>query len=392
MSYRKLKADFLFDGYRMLPRGSVLVCNGDGCIEAALDESQAGEDLEKFSGIIMPGFVNSHCHLELSHLKGLIPQKQGLVDFVLAVTSQRTQPDKLKHDAMIYAETSMLQAGIVAVGDICNTSDSVLTKSAERLSYYNFIEILGWAPEQAAARFEAGKKLAAVFKKLGLDEEHFSLGPHAPYSISKELWELLKPGFKGKTISIHNQESAAENEFFLSGTGDLARMYARMKMDTSHFKSPGTTSLPDFLPKLSSATKILLVHNIYTAETELKKSLEYRKNLFFCFCPNANMYIENRLPDIPLFLKCKANIVLGTDSLASNEQLSILEEIKTIKKYFPSVPTREMLVWATSNGAKALAFDDKLGDFARGKKPGIVLIEKINEGEIDETSTCRRLM
>jgi aminodeoxyfutalosine deaminase len=104
------------------------------------------------------------------------------------------------------------------------------------------------------------------------------------------------------------------------------------------------------------------------------------------------MYIENRLPDIPLFLKCKANIVLGTDSLASNEQLSILEEIKTIKKYFPSVPTREMLVWATSNGAKALAFDDKLGDFARGKKPGIVLIEKINEGEIDETSTCRRLM
>jgi len=116
------------------------------------------------------------------------------------------------------------------------------------------------------------------------------------------------------------------------------------------------------------------------------------ESLFFCFCPNANRYIEDRLPDIPLFLKRQARVVLGTDSLASNQQLSILEEIKTIKNVFPGTPSSRMLAWATSNGARALAFDEKLGDFKKGKKPGIVLLENTAGGEISADSTCRRLL
>ena len=111
-----------------------------------------------------------------------------------------------------------------------------------------------------------------------------------------------------------------------------------------------------------------------------------------CLCPNANLYIEDRLPDIPLFMKHNSLIVFGTDSLASNYQLSILEEMKTIKKAFPYISTSEMLVWATSNGAKALAFEDNLGDFTRGKKPGVVLFENITDGEITRQSTSRRLL
>ena len=72
--------------------------------------------------------------------------------------------------------------------------------------------------------------------------------------------------------------------------------------------------------------------------------------------------------------------------------VSILEEMKTIKKAFPYISTSEMLVWATSNGAKALAFEDNLGDFTRGKKPGVVLLENITDGEITWQSTSRRLL
>ena len=97
---------------------------------------------------------------------------------------------------------------------------------AKRLYYYHFIEILGWAPKMARARFDAGKKLADEFISLGLDENHLSLVPHAPYSVSTELWDLMKAGFRAKTITIHNQESLAENEFFLTGNGDLNRLYA----------------------------------------------------------------------------------------------------------------------------------------------------------------------
>jgi cytosine/adenosine deaminase-related metal-dependent hydrolase len=390
MSYRKFKADYLFDGFKILRDNAVLVCTPDGSIEDIVDENQAGGDLEKFPGMITPGFINCHCHVELSHLKDLIPEKQGLVNFVLSVVSQRNQPAAFRREAILSAETSMLNTGIVAVGDICNGADTLIAKSEKRLDYYNFIELLGWVPEQAVARYETGKKLEALFNEAG--EQHVSLNPHAPYSVSGELWELLSAGFPNKTITIHNQESAAENEFFLSGSGDLTRMYALMKIDSGRFKAPGTNSLPYFLPKLKNAFKILLVHNTYMEEGDLIEAIAFREDLFFCFCPNANLYIEGRLPDIPVFLKHHARMVLGTDSLAGNHQLSILEEMKTIKKTFPSIPTSELLVWATSNGANALSFDGKLGDFSKGKKPGIVLIENLQLGEIAPGSISRRIV
>jgi aminodeoxyfutalosine deaminase len=392
MSYRKLKADYLFDGYNMLPSGSVLVCRQDGMVEDIVNEDRVDGDLEKFPGMIVPGLINCHCHLELSHLKAVIPEKQGLVNFVLSVMSQRFQTFHLKEEQILTAENNMLNTGIVALGDICNTADTGAAKQAKLLSYYNFIEIFGWVPDQATTRHEAGKKLAASFIDMGFDKNHLSLNPHAPYSVSDQLWNLMKQDFKNKTITIHNQESAAENEYFTSGTGDLARMYGQMKMDTSQFIVPGSRSLPYILSRLQDAGQILLVHNTYTDETDLIKITGLNKRVFLCLCPNANLYIEDRLPDIPLFVKHNSLIVLGTDSLASNHQLSILEEMKTIKKAFSYITTSEMLVWATSNGAKALAFEDKLGDFTRGKKPGVVLLENITDGEITRQSTSRRLL
>jgi aminodeoxyfutalosine deaminase len=392
MSYRKLKADYLFDGYKVLSEDRVLVCRQDGTIEEMISASAAGDGIEKFSGIITPGFINCHCHLELSHLKGLIPQKQGLVNFVFSVVSQRNQPEEIRQEAIFSAEQYMLKSGIVAVGDICNTADSVAAKSARQLDYYNFIELLGWAPELAATRYEHGEKLAESFIKRGLDEIHLSLVPHAPYSVSEELWGLMVSGFKHKTVTIHNQESAAENEFFLTGTGDLTRMYSLMKMDVSHFNPPGTNSLPQVVPRLKGASEILLVHNTYMEERDLLTALTYSGRTFLCLCPNANLYIEDRLPNLPLFRKHNARMVLGTDSLASNHQLDILEEMKTIKRHFPFIPTVEMLVWATSNGAKALSFHETLGDFDQGKKPGIVLLENAPGGEIGHATTSRRIL
>jgi cytosine/adenosine deaminase-related metal-dependent hydrolase len=392
MSYRKLKADYLFDGFRMLPEEKVLVCQPDGTIEDIIPETAAGEGVESLSGILSPGFINCHCHLELSHLKGLIPQKQGLVNFVFSVVSQRSQPETIRQEAIYAAEQDMLKSGIVAVGDICNTDDTLAVKSAKQMTYYNFIELLGWVPGIAAMRYDSGKMLADSFIKRGLDENHLSIGPHAPYSVSDELWDLMEAGFKDKTITIHNQESAAENEFFSTATGDLTRMYALMKMDISHFSATGTGSLPVYLSRLKDASKILLVHNTYMEEADLLTALRFSRGLFLCLCPNANLYIEGRLPDLSLFLKHHARMVLGTDSLASNNQLDILEEMKTIRQHFPLIPTAEMLLWATSNGAAALSFDATLGDFAKGKKPGIVLLENITGGEIGPASNSRRII
>ena len=103
-------------------------------------------------------------------------------------------------------------------------------------------------------------------------------------------------------------------------------------------------------------------------------SLAARGKTWWCLCPNSNLYIENRLPPIDLLRSYDVPIVLGTDSLASNTSLNILEEIKTIESSYPGIELEEIITWACKNGAEAL---DKphLGTIEKGKTPGLVLIE-----------------
>ena len=98
------------------------------------------------------------------------------------------------------------------------------------------------------------------------------------------------------------------------------------------------------------------------------------------------------MPPIELLRNKKSNIVLGTDSLSSNHQLSILSEIKTITKHFPNISLEEMLQWATLNGAKALQLDSQFGSFGIGKKPGVIVIDQLVNNQISEASTVKRLV
>jgi cytosine/adenosine deaminase-related metal-dependent hydrolase len=115
---------------------------------------------------------------------------------------------------------------------------------------------------------------------------------------------------------------------------------------------------------------------VHTSENDILFTKNSGRHLYWCLCPNANQYISRQLPDIDLLIKHDCEIVLGTDSLASNYQLSILEEMKMIQQHFPHIELKTMLQWATSKGAKALQMDSLLGSFEKGKKPGIIVLEK----------------
>ena len=132
MVYRKFKADNLFTGYEMLDAGCVLVTKADGTIQDIIPIADAGEDIEVFRGLLSPGFINCHCHLELSHLKGFIPEKKGLVNFVYTVVTQRHLPEEKIYEAIERAEDEMIANGIVAVGDICNDSLTISQKQKQR--------------------------------------------------------------------------------------------------------------------------------------------------------------------------------------------------------------------------------------------------------------------
>ena len=249
MAFRKFRADKIFDGYKLL-EDHVLITNEEGTIESIVSVNEAGDDIEILNGILTPGFINCHCHLELSHMKGLIPEQTGLVDFVFKVVTERHFSESEILKAIEDAEEEMIQNGIVAVGDICNNTLSISQKQKNRIAYYNFIEASGWLPSVAITRFERVKKILESYdlngtrnKIQGAGKTPNSIVPHAPYSVSQKLWELIQPYYTNKVVSIHNQETAYEDEFFLQGTGDFERMYQLMKIDNTHHQPTNKSNL-----------------------------------------------------------------------------------------------------------------------------------------------------
>jgi cytosine/adenosine deaminase-related metal-dependent hydrolase len=389
MSYQKFQAAAIFDGTEMLGPDQVLVTDDHGLVEAILPADLAGDDVQKLEGILSPGFINCHCHLELSHMRGLIPQKTGLVDFVFKVVTERHHSDETIQEAIARAGEEMRANGIVAVGDICNNLTTLEWKKTADLQFYNFIELSGWLPDIAPIRFEKSKEYYDAFMNAGIST---AMVPHAPYSVSQPLWKLMQPFFKGKTISMHNQETAFEDELFQSGTGDFMRMYEMMKLDTSFFNAPAQSSLQHSLPKLAESRELILVHNTFTTAADIDHAQQRASNIHWCLCIKANQYIENAVPPVNALRNAGCNIVVGTDSLASNDSLDILDELKTIQRFFPEVTLTEMLRWATANGATALQLQDSSGSFEPGKKPGIVLIDGVVDGRLSPSSTSTRIL
>ena len=373
----------------------VLITDTAGVIVAVIAENEAGEGVEKLTGILCPGFINAHCHLELSHLKGHIPKHTGLVDFVFKVINERHFAADEILAAIETAENEMLRNGIVAVGDICNNSLTIPQKSKGRLSYHNFIEASGFVPEFAKARF--GKSVA-IFDEYqsGIKYQVSSISPHAPYSVSAEMFEMINNFPNNNLITIHNQETAAEDEFFEKGTGDFLRLYQQLGIDISFFQPGARSSLQTWLPYFTKEQSIILVHNVCTSKEDLfflqRSTNNDQRSTFLCLCPNANLYIGNILPDVNMLMQHTDNIVLGTDSLASNEHLSILEEIKTLQNNFKEPDLETLLKWATSNGAGALQMNDSLGSFEKGKQPGVLLIKGAGDLRMNDNSYVTRIL
>ena len=385
--YRKFKADQIFTGHEVLPGNHILITDNTGLIIDVVNEHDAGEDIEVHSGLLSPGFINCHCHLELSHMKGLIPKHTGLVDFVFKIVNERHFEKEEILAAIEKGENEMLQNGIVAVGDICNNELTIPQKLKSNLYYHNFIEASGFPPVVASIRFQ---KALGFYDSYNAALPANSIVPHAPYSVSPELFKLINEFPGNNILTIHNQEIAAENNFFEKKEGDLLKMYEKMGIDISFFKPSGKTSLQTWLPYFTKEQSIISVHNVSTSETDIKfakpRTSNFEPQTSFCLCPNANLYISNKLPVVNLFIDNGCKIVLGTDSLASNDQLDILEEIKTLSKYFPGLQLSMLLKWATINGAKALGIEHIYGSFEKGKKPGVVLIKQSEDNQLEKAA------
>jgi len=389
--YLKFKPQSLFTGHTILEGGNtVVVTSKEGAIVDLVPESEAGEDIQVLDGLLCPGFINAHCHLELSHLKNAIPTETGLSEFVKQIVPKRAAPLEVIEASIEAAETEMYNNGIVAVGDICNTADTIAAKSKGKLDYYNFVEIYGLDPLLADQKMNEGLLLKAQYEAANLKAVVI---PHAPYSVPSDLLKLLATHYGPHTVSIHNQETKAENDFFENKIGAFVDMYKRVGVDLGFFTPSQKTSLQTVLPQLSKAKKTLLVHNSFTSSEDIDAVFASDTDAYWCLCPNANQYIENAMPPIELLRSKNTTIVVGTDSYASNWSLNMLDELKMIHKHNPSISLFEMLSWITINGARALQMEDKLGSIEIGKKPGLTLIHNVSAtGQLQTTSSSTKII
>jgi aminodeoxyfutalosine deaminase len=378
---RKITADWVFPIANPKIKEGVVIIDDNGKILAIESKNQHNlADLEVYSGFIIPGFINTHCHLELSHMKGKVNTGTGLIPFISSVVTQRNAlPEKIA-EAIESATKEMLEGGIVALGDISNTIDTFEVKEKGQMRYYTFVEMFDFLQEDGAEK--AFKDWKMVYDKLNLAQgSKKTIVPHAPYSVSKNLFQKINESNPktNATISIHNQETPPESELFLQKKGGFLDFYSKFGISLKKFKATKMPSIYYAMSQMNPENRTLFVHNTLTTRDDIRAAQAWSPHTYWASCPNANLYIENRLPDYQAFLDTNARVTLGTDSLTSNWQLSILEEMKTIARFQSYVPFETLLRWATLNGAEALGFEDTLGSLEVGKTPGILVMDGVDE-------------
>lgn len=388
---RRLSAQYVITNTGAPAKRAVISAEDDGSIisiEPGIESLKDLQSVEFFNGIIIPGFVNCHCHLELSHMKGSVPEGTGLENFIMHVRDARINSQVNEISAAQQTDRLLYDKGIVLCADICNTSLTFNIKKKSRIQYHNFLEVFGIDPKKAGKRMD---ETEAVTREAGRTGMAYSITPHSAYSVSLPLLRLIKEKSKtNRLTTIHFMETPAEALFLSDHSGPLRKSYEASGLLPDIILVPSDHAAA-ILEEVTSSGNLILVHNTF-ADAETVNRVKQRGRTYWCLCPGSNMYIEKKMPPVEMLMKEGCDIVIGTDSFASNKYLSILAELKLIQEHFPSIGLQELIRWATISGAEALGEESNFGKIEPGKKPGLLLLENadlINFKLLPETTVSR---
>ncbi len=388
---KMFSAQYIFTNTGKPLKRGIVTTDDDGKISAIEDTSGNLDErpsVEFYNGIIIPGFANCHCHLELSNMKGFVAPGRGLGNFIMDIRNNRDNSEERVISAALRADSEMYNEGIVICADICNTSGTFNIKNESNIRYWNLLEVFGIDPAKAGRRINEISKLAQAAEELHLP---FSIVPHSTYSLSLPLFRMVREiSKKNEITSIHFMETTGEKEFLEDQSGELMTSYLNSGLLSS---APETvvSHTNAVLNEITHSGNLILVHNTF-ADRETVKSVNKREKTFWCLCPNSNLFIGNHIPPVEMLIEEGCNLVIGTDSLASNSRLSILEELKTLQNNYQTISLEEMIRWATLNGARALNETSSFGSLEPGKRPGLLLLQNIdlvNMRLLPQTSVTR---
>lgn len=371
-------------------------------------DSQAG--VEYYSGMLIPGFVNAHSHLELSYLVGSIAEGGGFASFASSIGAVRGNfSDEERARAAAFHDARMWSEGVDIVADICNGDTTFALKSRSNIRYINFAELFGLQCDSAQALAEGGS-----INRIVRSSEHYTLPcrvtPHSTYSLNNRAFGDAVRGLTtecksiedkttvGSTnnntmqlpLSIHFMESPSEAELY-KGHGELWEWYngRGFEIDFASYESPARR----IIETIPAWCKIMLVHNTYIGESELSQlQAHFGDNLTLVLCPRSNHYISRATPPIDMLRRSGVRLAIGTDSLASNRSLSMIDELKTLSNDFnthAAVPLTTLVDWATIGGAEALGMQDGYGTIEVGKRSGLVLLSGLDWDKMQLTAESK---
>lgn len=390
---KRITAEYIYTLESEPIRNGFVEYEEDGTI-TAVGQCEAGEEV--MSGAIVPGFVNAHCHVELSHLHKKFRKGTGMAGFIDQINELRDWAGReVKQQLVQEWMDKMWNEGVSAMADISNDDSSFDVKKSHKMYTRTFLEVFGSEPEMCEGVMNDVTALKAVADEAGIDA---APTPHSCYTMSPQLLSAsAAAGLESGYISYHSQESQEEEDLLISGSGAMYENRKRSGMSTPPVT--GESSLKYFLDRLADVKpapydeNILLVHNVCLQQSDIDAVKQTMNNAYFAICPLSNIFIHNALPPIDLMRKNGLAIALGTDSLSSNDDLDVMKELVCLHENFPQVPMNELFTWASHNGARFLGKDDVLGSIAEGKRPGIVHVSGIDEnGCITAESRSRRII
>lgn len=365
----------LFDAAWVLPVAAPPIRDGvvavrDGRIvwvgAGGAADAPAGERHALGPGVLLPGLVNAHCHLELSALAGRLDASRGFTAWIEALVEARAQlPREVAREATDRAIRALEAGGTVALGDVSNALDHIDLLERSTLTSVVFFEQLGWDPAQAKAILDqADARLASVGSQPAANVV-VRLAAHAPHSVSPELMAGLVA--RGGPAALHLAESPDETRFLARGDGAWSE-FLRRRVGALPFTPPGSSPVAyaDSLGVLRPG--VVAAHCVHAGAADIA-TLRAR-GVHAVLCPRSNLALGVGLPPLEVLLEAGTSLALGTDSLASAPSLELLEDARVLHRAFPRVPAATLVEMATAGGARALGLRE-LGSLLPGQRAAL---------------------
>jgi cytosine/adenosine deaminase-related metal-dependent hydrolase len=356
-------------------RGAVSIDEGR---IAAVHDSAPLETTNLGSAAIMPALVNAHTHLELSYLRGKVPQTERFLDWIRTIMSARRQyPDAADPRIVDAARAAIADAhasGTGLLGDISNTLVTAPLLRDAAMPAQIFYELLRFnVSDPESMTREARAKADAAASADG--DVRVSLAPHAPYSVSPALFTAIRTDLDahpGQVTSVHLGESAEETEFIRRGVGPWRTLLEELGVWTDAWTPPGTSPVA-YLEQLGFLDRrVLAVHGVQFDGDDLDRLRA--RDMTIVSCPRSNQYVGVGPPPLEAFYAMNVNVAFGTDSLASAPDLNVFAELAEARQLAPRVPARTLLDSATRRGAVALGFEDHLGTLEAGRRAQLIAV------------------